>query len=80
MGCAGMAARCPKVRGCIKMVISSLKYELQRPLCGDKDSLAGAEDNNYIIEQQITHVLKNGMVTRERLEYIEKCSQNRYLE
>lgn len=35
------------------MVISSLKYELQRPLHGGKDSLAGPEGNNFIMEHQI---------------------------
>lgn len=40
------------------MVISSLKYELLRPLRGGKDSLAGPEGNNFIMEHQITQFRK----------------------
>lgn len=57
------------------MIISSLNYELQRTLCGGEDFLAGAKGNNFIMEHQVTDVLRNVMVTKERLEYI----QNKYL-
>lgn len=59
-----------KLRGCMEMITSSLKYELQGLLCGGEDSSAEAEGSTESWSIMITDTQKNVMITKKRLESI----------